>query len=463
LRGVREYRTVPAPHRTAVPIECSQVLLWCWLWLLLLFGRTFQCDMLGFALFLLVFIASQLFWISRILDLGERFLPGKPRRAGLALVAGLIYVIVFTYSYPSVRSCCMGHYFRPADYGLHAILIEGAFWWWFVGSLLAFVLVLAFGTVSRASRVVAWVYRKAWERTRRVVTPDPARATPRSLARRQFLEQAAVLVSATPFAAVGYGLLYGRLDVEVVRRRIRLAGLPEAFEGLRIAQLSDVHIGPFTTADYIRRCVSITNELKPDVIALTGDYISWDPAVEGEVVHALAGLRAPDGVFACLGNHEEEGKLEESVSLLFAAEGIRVLRQERASIQRNGEMLTLAGIDCPRGNTGDEYRGDMKRRLQGLAVPGTVNVLLSHYPDVFHRAAEFGFDLTLAGHAHGGQLSLDFIRRGLNLAHVLYRYDSGWYEEDGAQLYVNRGIGTTSAPIRLGARPEITLLQLARI
>jgi hypothetical protein len=113
--------------------------------------------MFGFALILLIFIASQLFWISRILYLG------KPRCARIALVAGLIYVIDFTYSYPSVRSCCMGHYFRPADYGLLAILIEGAFWWWFVGSLLAFVLVLAFGTVSRASRVVAWVYRKAGE------------------------------------------------------------------------------------------------------------------------------------------------------------------------------------------------------------------------------------------------------------------------------------------------------------
>jgi predicted MPP superfamily phosphohydrolase len=423
----------------------------------------FQCDMLGFVLFLLLFVASQIFWISCILDLGERFLPGKPRRAWLALVAGLTYVAVFAFSYRSVRSCCMGHFFRPADYGLQALLIEGAFWWWFVGSLLAFALVLAFGTVSGASRVVAWLYRQAGERTRRVVTPHTALGTPRSLGRRQFLGQAAVLVSATPFAAVGYGLLYGRLDVEVVRRRIQLVRLPQAFDGLRVAHLSDVHIGPFTTADYIRRCVSITNELKPDVVALTGDYISWDQALEGEVVDALAGLRATHGVFACLGNHEEEGNVEESVSGLFGARGIRVLRQEHAAIQVDGEILTLAGIDCPRGNTGAEYRGDIVRRLQGLAVPGTINVLLSHYPDVFHRAAEVGFDLTLAGHTHGGQLSLDFIRRGLNPAHLLYRNDSGWYEEDGAQLYVTRGIGTTSAPIRLGARPEITLLQLASI
>lgn len=418
-------------------------------------------DLIGFAL-LLIFIASQLFWIGRMLDLGERFIPGKPRRAWLALVAGLIYVFVFTYSYPSIQSCCLGHIFRPADYRLHSILIEAAFWWWFVGSLLAFALVIAFGTVDRAARAAAWMYRKARERTQRHVTPDSERGAPPLLTRRRFLEQTAVLVSATPFVAAGYGLLYGRFDVEVVRRRIPLARLPKAFEGFQIAQLSDIHIGPFTTADYIRRCVAITIELKPDLIALTGDYISWDPEAEGEVVHALAGLHAPYGVFACLGNHEEESQTEESITGLFAAERIRVLRQDRASIQLRGEMLNLVGIDCPRGRTLALYRRDVIRRLQGLVMPVTVNILLSHYPDVFDRAAELGFDLTLAGHTHGGQLSLDFIYRGLNLSHLLYRYDSGWHEKHGAQLYVNRGIGTTGFPIRLGARPEITLLELAR-
>jgi predicted MPP superfamily phosphohydrolase len=197
------------------------------------------------------------------------------------------------------------------------------------------------------------------------------------------------------------------------------------------------------------------------LIALTGDYFSWDPEAAGAVVDALAGLHAPCGVFACLGNHEEESDTEEAVARLLAAGGIRVLRQERASILWRGEMLNLTGIDCPRGDTGALYQRDITRRLQGLAMPATVNVLLSHYPDVFDRATELGFDLTLAGHTHGGQLSLDFIHRGLNLSHFLYRYDSGWYEKNGAQLYVNRGIGTTGPPIRLGARPEITLLELA--
>jgi predicted MPP superfamily phosphohydrolase len=281
------------------------------------------------------------------------------------------------------------------------------------------------------------------------------------------LEQTAVLISATPFVAAGYGLLHSRLDVEVVRPRIPLARLPKAFDGFRIAQLSDIHISPFTTADYIHRCVSITNELKPDLIALTGDYIAWDTEQQGEVVRTLAGLRAPFGVFGCLGNHEEESGTEESITRLFMAQGIHILRQARAPIVLGGETLNLIGIDEPHGRTETEWRRDVHRKLRQikeLMMPETVNILLSHgdFPHMFDRVAELGIDLMLAGHTHGGQLSLDFVHRGLNLSHLIYDYNSGWYEKNGAQLYVNRGIGTTGFPIRLGARPEITVFELTR-
>jgi uncharacterized protein len=99
--------------------------------------------------------------------------------------------------------------------------------------------------------------------------------------RRRLLERTAVLVSATPFVAAGYGLLCERQNVEIVRQRIRLTRLPKVFEGFHIAQLSDIHIGPFTAADYISRCVGITNRLEPDLIALTGDYVCWVPGSPG--------------------------------------------------------------------------------------------------------------------------------------------------------------------------------------
>src|SRR2546427_8160798 len=135
----------------------------------------------------------------------------------------------------------------------------------------------------------------------------PATLTPPPPAPRRFLEQTAVLVSATGFVAAGYGLLHGRQNVELVRQRIRLARLPKVFEGFRIAQLSDIHIGPFTTADYIRHCVTITNALKADLVVLTGDYICWDPKAEREVVGVLAVLGDPYVVLAFHGNREQAG------------------------------------------------------------------------------------------------------------------------------------------------------------
>lgn len=420
---------------------------------------------LVFLAILVVFIASQLFWIGRVLDLGERFIPGKPRRAWLAVIASLVYLFFFIYSFPSIEST-NAHIFRAAYYRLPNIVTEAVFWWWFVGSMLAFALIIAFATVDRAARAAAWMCRKARDRMK---AGDAAVASavggPSSPARRRLLEQTALLVSATPFVAAGYGLLYGRLEVEITRPRIRLARLPKAFEGFRIAQLSDIHISPFTTADHIRHCVTVTNGLKPDLVALTGDYIAWDPETEADVVRALAGLRAPHGVFGCLGNHEHEGEIEESITRLFTAQGIHILRQNRASLQLGGETLNLIGMDEPRGPTEAERKRDLHRKLRQikeLAMPDTANILLTHFPEVFDYVTGLGVDLTLTGHTHGGQLSLDFVHRGLSLGRLETPYVSGWYEHQGAQLYVNRGIGTTGFPIRLGARPEITVLELTR-
>jgi hypothetical protein len=296
--------------------------------------------------------------------------------------------------------------------------------------------------------------------------PAATALDPPSPARRQFLEQAALAVSAVPFLAAAYGLLYERLDVEVTRQRVALARLPKAFEGFRIVQLSDFHISPFMTAEEIRRCVTIANGLKADLVALTGDYVADDPEAQAEVVQALAGLHAPFGVFGCLGNHEFFTETEDSITRLFAAEGIRILRQERVPIQSHGEVLNLIGIDYQQARFSNDHEGHLvDRYLEGsekLVMPDMVNILLSHNPNSFDRAAALGIDLTLAGHSHGGQLTLSFIYRGLTLVRPETRYVSGWYEKPGSQLYVNRGIGTTGPPIRLGARPEITLLELAR-
>ena len=414
------------------------------------FGRIADLCLLAI---LVMLIASQFFWIRRILDIGERFLPGKPRRNFLAVVAGLVYLFFFIYNFGPLTSSF--HILRTADTRLGSVLLEGAFWWWLVGSWAGFVLVIVFWTADRAKRSTAWLYRKARDAAAPHIAPLQPGAPildPPSPDRRRFLQQTAIALSATPFVASAYGLLYGRLDLEVTRRRIVLSRLPIAFEGFRIAQLSDFHISPFMLAEEIRRCVTITNGLQPDLVVMTGDFVAWDPEADREVVQALSGLRAPYGVFGCLGNHETETETQESIIRLFAAQNVRILRQEHVPVQVRGEALNLIGVDDENGRL---------RGVKELMMPDTVNILLNHDPSNFDRAARLGIDLTLAGHTHGGQLSLEFLRRGLCLSRLETPYVSGWYEKSGSQLYVNRGIGTTGFPIRVGARPEITLIDLA--
>jgi len=420
-------------------------------------------DLIWFAL-LVMLIASQVFWIRRAFELGRRFIPLRTWRIILTAFMGALYALPIAYLFVPLTISL----FRAADRNPLGILLEALFWWWFVGSFVGFFLVIAFWIVDRAARIVGWLYHRAREMAGHralALKSAPVALDPLSPGRRRLLEQAAIAVSATPFVASAYGLLYGRLDLEITHQRVVIHRLPKALEGFRIAHLSDFHNSPFTPSERIRRYATITNRLKPELIALTGDYIAWDPETQRDVVQALAALRAPCGVFGCLGNHDYDTGIEASIAHLFAGEGIRILRQERVPVQWNGETFNLIGIDYEQLLTSDHPGHKVERYLEGcekLAAPDLVNVLLSHNPNVFDRAAEMGIDLTLAGHTHGGQLSLEFIHRGLCLSRLATPYVSGLYQKPGGQLYVNRGIGTTGFPIRVGARPEITVIELTR-
>jgi predicted MPP superfamily phosphohydrolase len=347
-----------------------------------------------FALFVML-IAAQIFWVGRVVDLGERFILGKPRRAWLTAIASVVCLFFFAYN--------IGLYISPwkiprgdsTHLTLRHVLFEAPFWWWFVGSWVGFGLVMVFWMVDRAGHSAAWVYRKAHKVAAghaATPMPDAMALDPPSPARRRLLEQAAVAVSAMPFVGAAYGLLYARLDVEVTRPRIALPRLPKAVEGFRIVQLSDFHISPFLTAHEIRRCVTIANGLKADLVALTGDYVADDPAAEGEVVQVLADLRAPFGVFGCLGNHEIYTETEDSITRLFAAVGIRILRQERVLIQSHSEVLNLIGVDYQRRRFSRDHDGHVvDQYLEGserLVMPDMVNILLSHNPNSFDRAVD---------------------------------------------------------------------------
>jgi len=261
-------------------------------------------------------------------------------------------------------------------------------------------------------------------------------------------------------------MLYERREIETTRQRIVLPRLPQAFDGFRIAQLSDIHIGPFMPVEDIRKYVAMVNALKPDMVALTGDFVTWEGSPAGAVVDALAALKAPFGIYGCMGNHERWALVEDSITRLFAAHGAKMLRQQHVTIETSGERLNLIGVDYqtrtsfgpPRDGMVNQYLDE----LQPLMLPDTVNILLSHNPNTFDRAAELGIDLSLAGHTHGGQVTLEYISPNISPARLITPYVRGWFKKGQSQLYVNRGIGTIFSPVRFGSPPEITVYELKR-
>lgn len=407
-----------------------------------------------FVFVLLILFASQIYWLWRAgAWLVPRIPPGAPRIWTPAL--GLIlYVLLFLFN-----AGRLGGGPSPTHLTWQLAFLAAPFQWWLFSTLAAFPIAVFFWLL----RVLVKAARAFFRR------PRPAsNDLLRSPARREFLERTATACAAVPFVAGAYGILYGRLDLETTQRRIRLARLPAQFHGFRIAQLSDIHIGPFMSAERIRQYAGIANALKPDLIVLTGDFVTWDPSTARAVVEALSGLRARFGVFGCLGNHEAWTGTEDSITRLFGQAGVRILRYERAPIAIGGETLNLLGVDFETERrmratpSGERVVHRYLEGIQGLVAPEAVNILLSHNPNTFDRAADIGIDLSLAGHTHGGQVALEFVSPQIALSRLMTPYVAGWFGKPGGQLYVNRGIGTIGIPIRVGAPPEITVFELVR-
>lgn len=407
---------------------------------------------------LLIFIGSQVYWMLRARRVIARRAAARRTRVLIYIAALAAYLAILAYNFGWI-----GKRYTPTHLTLAEALLGAPWALWVVCSFLGFVIVALF----RLVRLLAAGAVRAWRAIAAVFTAagHPPLESP---ARRLFLERTTNAAAAVPFVAGAYGLLYGRLNLEITRPQIRLVRLPRGFEGFRIAQLSDTHIGPFMPAEQIRRYAGITNSFKPDLTVLTGDFVTWDPSTQKDVVTALAGLKAPFGVYACLGNHEVWSRTSDSISALFRAAGIPVLRRARVPLTSHGDVLNLMGVDFDGGWHAHSRGRDPetgRKFLEGvdqLMVPDTANILLSHNPNTFDRAAELGIDLSLAGHTHGGQVALEFISPNAAPSRLVTPYVSGWFEQPGGQLYVNRGIGTIGVPIRLGARPEITVFELVR-
>jgi hypothetical protein len=241
----------------------------------------------------------------------------------------------------------------------------------------------------------------------------------------------------------------GRARAVVERREITLPGLPAALDGLRVAQLSDVHCGPYVPRWMYRAWASRASSLGADVIALTGDLITSGEGYLDDVRDLVSRLAAPHGVVACMGNHDYFGT-ESGVVDALRAGGARLLRNEGHALTRDGAALWVAGVD-DRWTKRDDLAAALRDRPRGAPV-----LLLAHDPGSFPEAVAAGVALTLSGHTHGGQIGV----RNANLARLAFARAAGLFREGDSALYVNRGIGTTGPPVRVGMWPEIALLTL---
>lgn len=275
----------------------------------------------------------------------------------------------------------------------------------------------------------------------------------------QWTRRDVLKLSAASAATIGLGVLgYGcavRQSLEVSRVEVMLKNLPTAFDGLTIAQLTDIHHGIYTGADYIHRCVQLVNELQPDLIALTGDFTYGGQKYVGPCAEVLSGLRARIGTYAVLGNHDYYVGAS-LVALALKQSGCAVMIDKLDRLELRGEKLWLAGVD-------DLYYGttNLKQMLRDVPNDAT-RVVLSHNPDFIEEFAAKSehADLMISGHTHGGQIRFPIAGAPQVSSAYGQRYVAGLNRKDAMQIYTSRGIGTILLPTRVSCPPEIVLFTL---
>jgi len=331
--------------------------------------------------------------------------------------------------------------------------------------LLPKLVVVIFHLLEDGLEALRWL----WTRLTPVGGAD---AVGEPMTRMRFLSRTGLALAAIPFSAVLYGVTKGRRDFQVRRETLRSARLPAAFDGLRIVQISDMHLGSFPlSTDIVGNGVDLINSEEPDLILFTGDMVNDFSEEADPWIERLAQMRARIGKFSVLGNHDYSDYASwpdaaskranlERIKGHHAAMGFRLLLDEHAPVERNGEHISLIGVQ----NWGLRFQqyGDLRKAVEGTD-PSRYRILLSHDPTHWEaQVQQEGIDLTLSGHTHGAQFGIRINGRTYSPAQWVYKQWAGLYAEGHMHLYVNRGFGFIGFPGRVGMPPEITVLELRK-
>lgn len=297
------------------------------------------------------------------------------------------------------------------------------------------------------------------------------------ITRLNFLSYFAVTFTVIPAFSFLYGMISGAYKYRVHKVKVSSPNLPEAFEGFKIVQLSDIHCGSFMSAEPLIKAFNIVLEQKPDAIFFTGDLVNNESIETEPHLETYKMLKAPHGVYSILGNHDygdykqwesPEAKTEnlEKLKDIQKQAGWRLLMNEHVPIEKDGQKIALLGIENWGGNLRFPRYGKLDNAHAGTSgYP--FKILLSHDPShwdvqVSQEEKYKDIDLTLSGHTHGMQFGIEIPGFKWSPSQYIYKHWAGLYKQDNQFLYVNRGLGFLGYPGRLGIWPEITVIELSR-
>lgn len=352
-------------------------------------------------------------------------------------------------------------------------------WNTFFRFLLAVVLILLackllgclFLILDDVVRLFRWVFSLFKHKSAEEVV-DAAKG----ISRLKFFSQLAITFTVIPAIGFIYGVVRGAYKYRVHNVKVPSPNIPAEFDGFKIVQLSDIHVGSFMSVDPITRAFDIVMQQGADMIVFTGDLVNNEAKETNGYEKQFSRLKAPHGVYSVLGNHDygdyvqwdsAEAKVEnlETLKKKHAAFGWKLMMNEHVAIEKNGAKIALLGIENWGGNLRFPRYGKLKNAYEG-AEEFPFKILMSHDPSHWDMQVTLEYpdiDLTLSGHTHGMQMGIEIPGFKWSPVQYIYKNWAGLYKQGKQFLYVNRGLGFLGYPGRLGIWPEITVIELQKV
>ncbi|WP_047548244.1 metallophosphoesterase [Psychroserpens sp. Hel_I_66] len=395
----------------------------------------------------------------------------------------LIYILVTVYGFQAIKTVTKASWVHYIFIGV-AIIVAGNFIYQFSinaeGRVLnptksyAFGFLLAFMSLNIVLVPILLgedIIRSALGLYDKVVTKE-AFYLP---SRRKFISQIALGLAAIPFTSLLYGMYKGKYRFRVLEYVLHFEDLPQAFDGYRITQISDIHSGSFDNREKIEYGVNLINEQKADAIMFTGDLVNNKTSEMLPWADLFSQLKAKDGVYSVLGNHDygdyidwpsPDAKAQNLADLIELQKtmGYDILLNESRYIERDGQRIAIVGVENW-GKGGFKKAGDLRKATENIQ-PNDFKILMSHDPSHWEECVihdDYHYHLTLSGHTHGMQFGIE-IPGWIKWSPVKWRYKywAGVYQELGQYINVNRGFGYLGYPGRVGIWPEVTVITLKK-